>query len=327
MQHIDKIFKFINNHKAFSLTMLNLFLVILLLLQKDPLGLFYKTYDNAEAFYKLSKSDVQKIQYGRVVESNSLKELYQDNGVWKNKISNSSYKVDEEKLDIFLKSILNAKKFTIVTNQKDKESEYGFGGNDSFFVEIYDKTNQSKGKLWIGNLVSGGNFTYVKWNEGSEIYLVEDNLKTAIGRGALDHFINKRINPASFSSDEIIAFSLKDNLDSKKNYEFIKRDSAWFMGGNEKADEEKLKPILSKITSIAPEDVLLEPVPELADLNRYQFSYSYKRGETATTLFLEILGKDKSTNHYYFRLNNESTIYKSSEYQFKDFMQLEFNKK
>jgi hypothetical protein len=327
MYQLEKLKKFIITHKAFSLTMLNIVLVVLVLLQKDPLGIFYKTYDTADSFFQISRSDIQKIQYGRVGESNGSKELYQENGIWKNKISNSSYRVDEEKLDRFLKSILSAKKFTIVTNNKDKESDYGFGGNESFFVEIFDKTNQSKGKLLIGNLVSGGNFTYVKWNEGPEIYLVEDNLKTAIGRGALDYFINKRINPVSFSTDEIIAFSLKDSFDKKNNYELIKKDSVWFMGGNEKVEEEKIKPILSKITSISPEDVLLEPVPELADLNRYQFSYSYKRGENPTTMFLEILGKDKSSNQYYFRLNNESTIYKANEYQFKDLIQLNLKKK
>ncbi|MCB1176028.1 MAG: DUF4340 domain-containing protein [Leptospiraceae bacterium] len=314
MELKDKISQFIKSHPAFSLVSLNLLLLIIVFFQKDPFKIFNKTYDNASPFYEIKKEDISKIQFERFNLPESQKLILKESNLWKVQFKNKLFKADVDKVSTLINSLLNAKKFTVITSSKEKEMEYGFGNSEAIVVEIFNSSGNSSGKLTIGNATSG-NFTYVKWMSSDDIYLVEDNLKTAIGRAGDEFFINNKINPAGLVSADLISVNIKHLDNPNTSVDLIKKDQSWYYN-SKKVDSVGLTDLLNSITGLNPSGVFTEDnLGELSNTNKYQITYSFKKGENTTSIFLDILGKEKSGDNYYIKLNNESTIYIIKESQ------------
>lgn len=318
---------FIFQNKAFSLTVINLFLALGIFFQKDPFGFFQKTYDTAPKFFSIKQEEISKLTLMRVETPDSLNTFTKDSGKWKLEVKGKNFLVDEDKFNSFLKALLEARKFTVITEDESKHQEFGTKGQETFVVEVFVGDN-SRGKLFIGNLASGG-FTYVRWNEGKEVYLVEENLKSPMGRGALDYFINKKMTEKTFNSEEVASIQVTNISEEKKSYLIVKRADNWEAEkpNNLKLKKDEVTGLTRSLSSLSADEVLFEDLPK--DLNRqesYELVYSFQsKDKGGESVFLKILGKDKSDN-YYFQKNNEPTIYKVSSYSLKSILEFDVKK-
>lgn len=321
---MNQILGFINQNIAFSLTALNFILAIALFFQKDPLALFEKTYEKAPRFVKQTLEEIDKFTLEREGVQKDKMTFAKESGKWSLSIRNKNFLPDEEKIQTFLKSITEAKKFTVITEDENKHTEFGVKGSEAFIVEIFSKGN-SVGKFHIGNLASGG-FTYVRWNDGKEIYLVEDNLKTVMGRGALDYFIQKKMSSSNFTSNEIASIKLNHLQDEKKSFSLLKKGEEWEAESpsSMKLKKEEVDSLARSLSSLSAEEVLLdEPPSDLTERNKYEIIYSFQSTEKGgETISLQILGQDKS-NYFYARKNNLPTVYKFTNYALKSIVEFE----
>jgi len=313
-------------NRALFLIFLNTLLLIGVVIQKDPLHLFEKTYESSEKFYKANLSEISKIIYKRKNEDSSQKKIELTNSIWMLFVSNgNSYLADEEKVSQLLKALLEARKFTIATSGKEKFSDYGLDSSDTFVVELF-KGETSLGKMALGNAGGGGSFTHILWNDLEDIYIVEDSIKPLLGRGADDFFINKRITPISVNSSDILSVSLVSNV-KNKNYILKKKESKWFLGEKEiEVGTEKISGLLNKLSSLVADGVVeAKNLPKLSEADSAELQFSYKDPVTSSpnSITLKILGKD-SSNIYYLQKQKEEAIYTFQEYQLKTLFSSEF---
>lgn len=324
---MKNLMKFIFSHKAFSLTVLNLLLMFGVLFQKDPFGLFLKTYDTAPKFFSLKQEEISRLSLIRDENPDSKNIFTRESGVWKVEIKGKTFLADEEKFSAFLKALLDARRFTLISDDESKFSELGTKGREAFIVEIFAGEN-SKGRLTIGNLASGG-FTYVRWNEGKEVYLVEDNLKTPMGRGAFDFFINKKLSEKVYNSEEVASIKLNNFAEEKKSYLLLKKGEAW------ESEEpiatplkkEEVTSLVGTLANLAADEVLFEEPPvDLSEKGKYEIIYSFQSADKGgESVSLQILGKDKSDS-YLFRKNNQPVIYKVNQSRFKSILDFDIKK-
>ncbi len=323
---MNQILGFINQNIAFSLTTVNLVLAITLFFQKDPFSLFEKTYEKAPSFLKIALEEIDKFTLEREGLEKDKMLFTKESGKWKLAIRNKDFLPDEEKIQTFLKSLLEAKKFTVITEDENRHTEFGVKGNEAFVVEIFNKENLV-GKFHIGNLATGG-FTYIRWKDGKEVYLVEDNLKTVMGRGALDYFIQKKMSSQNFNSNEISSIKFNHLQDEKKSYSLLKKGEEWELESPTpiKLKKEEIDSLARSLASLSAEEVLLEDPPtDLTERNRYEITYSFQSEKGGETVYLQILGKDKSS-YFYARKNNLSTIYKFTNYSLKSIVDFDYKK-
>jgi hypothetical protein len=315
-----------NKNRALFLILINTLLLLGVVIQKDPLHLFEKTYESSEKFYKANLSEISKITYKRKNEDSSQKKIELTNSIWMLFVSNgNSYLADEEKVSQLLKALLEARKFTIATSGKEKFSDYGLDSSDTFVVELF-KGETSLGKMALGNAGGGGSFTHILWNDSEDIYIVEDSIKPLLGRGADDFFINKRITPISINSSDILSVSLVSNV-KNKNYILKKKDSKWFLGEKElEVGTEKISGLLNKLSSLVADGVVeAKNLPKLSEADSAELQFSYKDPVTSilNSITLKILGKD-SSNIYYLQKQKEEAIYTFQDYQLKTLLNTEF---
>ncbi|HMV77950.1 MAG TPA: DUF4340 domain-containing protein [Leptospiraceae bacterium] len=317
--------KWISEHKAFSLTAANLILILLLFFTKDPFSLFSRTYDRAENFFKISEKDVQKIRLAKPDFPDYEKEISRDGMNWELKVkSGKKFRADSEKTETLLKSLLGAKKFTVITSSKEKGAEFGVTGGEAIEAELFDKAG-SLGKITVGTAGGGGSFTHIKWNGGDEIYLVEDNLKAAAGRGADDFFFDKKISPSGLTSSDIITVSLKDSSALKRDFEVQKAEKDWtaVKPATGPISSEEISSLLSRLSSLSADEVISDEkkIPELDKKDSVEIRFSFKKGAESGSVVLNVLGKDTKGNHYYAVKNNEPTVYRMSEYSLKQILE------
>ncbi|MCB1193948.1 MAG: DUF4340 domain-containing protein [Leptospiraceae bacterium] len=324
---------FIQNNKAFSITAFNLILLLLIIPFKDPFGFFVKSYDKAKPFFSVSKTDVSQIMVEKITDPKTKQTLTQENGNWKVATADKqTFQADEEKANQLVDSILKAKKFTVVTSSKEKATEYGFG-EDGLKVEVFGKDKSSLGFLLIGSVSPKGSNTHVKWKDGNDIYLVEDNLKSVAGRGDGKYFINKKVVPTDIDMEVIEQVVLSYAKSDADGYIVLKDKGNWVMQkpktGNIAKDDMNI--VLPRLTGLNADDVVTDKA-ELDDLkteNNFQLQFSYKSKLGAPKeIKLACIGTDKDGSHYYIQKDGDNTVYKLSDYKLKSVLEFkpEFKK-
>lgn len=306
---------------------LNIALVVIAILVKDPFQLFKKSYHTAPAFFTVKADSITKITIEKSKLGDSKYELVRDGTTFKLKTSKGAlYPVETEKINQFVKSLLYTKKYTIVTSNKDKWLEYGFN-EEELKIEVFNGNN-SEGILYVGSVTPIANFTHVRFKDSSDVYLIEDNLKNVCGRGQKDHFLNKKFNPNKITADNISYLELRinQNPDPKStitDYILQKEQNNWkVISPQESAlSTEEVKSHLSRIASYNADEIVLDE--NLPNLEPFQFDLIYKfqdekNPEKITTL--HVIGFEKTNKVFYMKVNDEKIVYKMNDYQFRGFL-------
>lgn len=308
---------FINTNKALSIVGLNILLLLIAILIKDPFSFFADSYSKASPFFTFKEAEILKIIIQKTKIPGSEREVFRDQENWKIRSKEGKiFFADEEKINLLVKSILGAKKFTVVSSSEEKAPGFGFN-EEEMKIEIFTKENSSSGFFLIGSVTPRGNYTHIKFNNSPKIYLVEDNFKSVTGRGDENFFINKRLSPAGITTDDITEFSLTILTSAKEGYGLKKVNKEWILiqpvSGN--AQESEVSTILTKLQDLKADDIAESTVQlKLEKINPFTLTISYKTktgkdGSVRITSF----GKDK--DYYYVKRNGDETIYKIASYQ------------
>ncbi|PKA04077.1 hypothetical protein CH375_13130 [Leptospira ellisii] len=195
---LDRIVRIWKTDQALVLTGFNLFCALVFLLTADPFGLFRRTYGNADPFFPYSTSELERIQIGRRGYETVLEKR---NGTWVVDVRGISGRSDERKVFYFLNMILNLRKFFLLETDSGKREEYGLAG-DELRLEVETGSGEISA-LEIGIAGAGGNGAAVRTPTTGEIWLVEENLNAAAGRGDEEFFFSKRPFSESLDPQEI----------------------------------------------------------------------------------------------------------------------------
>ncbi len=319
LEYYNKIFNFCMNNAALTLTTINIIFLLLIFIVKDPFGFRISSYDQASTFYN-TNSQITKIIVEKTKLPDSKFELRKGNDEWSLLAKGKTLPVDKEKIESLLKSLSNARRYTLVSSSKEKADEYGFN-EDEIRIEIFDNVN-SIGYFLVGSVAtSDANSSHIKWKDSDDIYLIEENLKAATNRSDFTHFLNKKVSPAGLTSEEIIGITLKK---PSNNYE-IRKTKAWNLESPKKGEiaNEDMTTTLSKLSSVNSDDILIdESVLSNIDANPFELRVDFKSKDGIPKSYTILsAGFDKRLNAYYVRKNNEPIVYKLSEYSIKSILE------
>ena len=319
LDNYTKLIEFVSKNIAFTLTATNIVFLLLILIIKDPLGFRANSYEKADPFLNVSSSQVTKVILEKTKVSETKFELDKEADEWSLLTKGKKLPADKERVDSLLKSVFNARRYTVVSSSKDKANEYGFN-EDEIKVEIF-QNETSLGYLLVGSVSSDGVSSHIKWKDSDDIYLVEENLKATTNRAEFSYFLNKKVSPTGLTSDEIIGITLKK---AGNDYE-IKKTTVWNLESPKKGEiaNEDMNTSLSKLSSITGDDLVVdESALAGVDPNPFELRVDYKSKEGIPKSYtLLSAGFDKKLNAYYVRKNNEPSIYKLSEYSIKSILE------
>lgn len=319
LEFYTKLIEFVSKNIAFTLTATNIIFLLLILIIKDPFGFRVSSYEKADPFFAGSSSQITRIVLEKTKVSESRFELVKEGDDWNLVTKGKKFPSDKERIDSLLKSLLNARKYTIVSSSKDKANEYGFN-EDEIKLEIF-QNDASSGYFLVGSVSSDGTSSHVKWKDSDDIYLVEENLKATANRAEFTYFLNKRVTPVGLTSEEIIGITLKK---VNNTYE-IRKTNVWNLESPKKGEisNEDMNTTLSKLSSITSDDLVVDDSALTGvDPNAFELRVDFKSKEGIPKSYtLLSAGFDKKLNAYYVRRNNEPSVYKLSEYSIKSVLE------
>ncbi|EMP04477.1 PF14238 domain protein, partial [Leptospira interrogans serovar Pyrogenes str. 200701872] len=185
MKLLEKIFttiyNFIKKETAFSLILTNVILCSIYILTSDPFGFFQRTYLNADPFFPFKKT---KSIGSKSVEKDTRRFLKKQGDLVCTSSGNRN-KTRFRKNFFFLNTILRIKRFTKISPTTDPK-KFGFNGEE-LKLEIQTESGEI-GKLDIGISENG---TFVKEPNTGEIWIVEENLNSLLGRGNENFFFSR----------------------------------------------------------------------------------------------------------------------------------------
>lgn len=312
--------EFVSNNIALTLTASNIIFLFLILLIKDPFELRSNNYEKAESFFSQNSSQVTTVVLEKTKVADSKFELVKGTEEWSVVAKGKKLPADKEKVDTLLKSLYNARKYTVVSSSKEKADEFGFN-EDEIKIEVF-QNDKSIGYLLVGSVSSSdGTSSHIKWKDSDDIYLIEENLKTATNRADFTFFVNKKVSPQGISSEEIIGVTLKK---AGSNYE-IKKTTNWNLESPAKGEiaNEDMSTILSRLSSITADDIVLdESILAGLEQNPFELKVDFKSKEGIPKSYtLLSAGIDKKNNNFYVRKNNEVSVYKLNEYTIKSILE------
>jgi hypothetical protein len=215
---------------AWKIFSINVMFFLIGIYINDPFGFFQSHYLNADSF--LSKKDeiveirILSSQYfSKLVGWNSKLIKNKKNDTWQVKVNDHSLHGDMIKIEKFLNSLRDLRKFTELGKARD---EYGFE-EESYFLEIY-YANEITTKIEISSTIPQSGGSYISDSEGI-IYFVPDHLNTIFNNQDYSYFADRTIfSPITFNS--VTSFKLihfNSNLGKNESFIFNKDSGFWFL--------------------------------------------------------------------------------------------------
>ena len=296
-------------NRAFFILILNLLLIICIFFMKDPLDYFEKNYEKSDPFFTVAKNNIEQI---KISNNGKLSVHLKKENNWKVVVENKQIRADDSNVDNLIEAILKARKFTEL---EQTESE-NFGLNNPIEVELFAKNNQSLGTLLIGSTAPKGTYTYVQDKSNKEIYLIEDNLKSAAGRGEVDLFFSKRIFPNSLKEENINKIFIKPEIEGKSPFSLEKENTNWsFVSDEEKkeADTEKIQTLISELSNLFSIKIVFEKDLENLESEESKIEIEYNLNGKKQKIQIHSIGKN-TDNYYLKNTSNPFFIYEISKY-------------
>ena len=294
-------------NRAFFILLLNIILALSVFFIKDPFNYFEKTYEKAVAFFPVLEKDISEIKI-----SNNQKlavHLKKNDKSWSLLVKEQKIEANLSSVNGLIKSLLNAKKFT----ELEKTPDDDLGLRNPIQVELFSK-NGTLGSVLIGSTAPKGSYTYVQDKKNQKIYLVEDNLKTAVGRGELDSFYNKRLFPEDLKEANSSKITTSKKQPEENSFSLEKENGDWFfthLDEKEKINKDKVDSLLSEFNNLLAVKIVFEEDLKDLELDESQIEIGYKSQKVQ----IQSVGKNKD-NYYLKNLSNPFFIYEISKYSF-----------
>ncbi|EKO51171.1 DUF4340 domain-containing protein [Leptospira kirschneri] len=309
MKFLEKIFttiyNFIKKETAFCLFLTNIILCFIYILTSDPFGFFQRTYLNADPFFPFKKNEIDRIQIGRKGHETVLKK---NKGTWSVEVREIETRSDLEKTFSFLNTILRIRKFTKISPITDPK-KFGFNGEE-LKLEIQTESGII-GKLDIGTSENG---TFVKEPDTGEIWIVEENLNSLLGRGNENFFLSGFLLPENIDTQEIHTILIYNSQNKNTKLEIEQTENGiWkpLSSVSSFCPGEDCSRIVDKIFSLKAERILKKPFEEkiipLNSKKRFRIEIHF-RSDQNSFLVLEWIG-NSIHDEPVFRSDSDSILY------------------
>ncbi|PJZ52575.1 DUF4340 domain-containing protein [Leptospira adleri] len=300
------VFGFFKKEKALFLFLTNVVLGTVFFLTSDPFSIFQRTYQNSEPFFPYKSSEVETIRIGRKGHEILLE---RKNGSWI--VQDGTARPDIQKIESLLSTLLKLRKFSKIAS-RSKNQNFGLNG-DELKLEIRTESVDT-GKLEIGVSGKQEKGTFVRDPENEEIWFVEENLNSVVGRGNENFFFSDFLFPQE-TDISVIHTILIDFSVKKVSQTRIKQTSPdrWVIPNSDQSHcwGENCRDWVEKLLKTKAERILKKPFREtiqsLSSSEKLKIQFLNEK-KTEPIYEIEWIGKT-SQKEPIFRSGKDSVLY------------------
>ena len=345
----------IRKNAGFALLVANIALALIAFVAYDPLELIHTGYAGSELLARAAsrETDVREIRIvspegngfsvkmtrlSRVAEQKFDKKAGPSHE-WKVRITDghgaAEYTADSERVRELFSSLREARRYYALkrTPEKDRDLELGTDQQGKTICpQVILVTESGREETLCLGRASGGE-SYVRAGDETEVFLVQANLRTAIGSQDATFFRNRRVITPEISAAQIEALSAEFPGGNRKlTIAHPPKGGGWELHGyaSGPADTAAVEPLLNDIVSWKAVSFPAE-VPKSADRKRAATLHLYMKAAGVSAkggppgrgreVRLEVLaGKDD--NNYFVRAA-DGTLFEVSSYSLADLFEAE----
>ena len=268
---------------------LGLSTVILLLILIFGNRIILKFKLGSPFLFHFDKKQVVKI---KIINGSNTTTLQNKNNLWYILKKDTEFLADQARIDQILDTLKTLKKEDIISNNKEKQFEFGIN-NTSIDLSTKDKS----WKLYLGKNYSSSQL-YVKTNDSEDVFLASNLSSILYPEDYRDlnlHLIN--------DENKVTQIELDDNI---TKLVLLKKKDKWFIGEKE-AKKDRVDFLINDLKTLSANDIIKEKqqFPEFSD-----FTITFKTDKQSV---LKSYYKDE-TNSWVLMNNNNVAYVISSIY-------------
>jgi len=268
---------------------LGLSTVILLLILIFGNRIILKFKPGSPFLFHFDKKQVVKI---KIINGSNTTTLQNKNNLWYILKKDTEFLADQARIDQILDTLKTLKKEDIISNNKEKQFEFGIN-NTSIDLSTKDKS----WKLYLGKNYSSSQL-YVKTNDSEDVFLASNLSSILYPEDYRDlnlHLIN--------DENKVTQIELDDNI---TKLVLLKKKDKWFIGEKE-AKKDRVDFLINDLKTLSANDIIKEKqqFPEFSD-----FTITFKTDKQSV---LKSYYKDE-TNSWVLMNNNNVAYVISSIY-------------
>ncbi|MCX8008391.1 MAG: DUF4340 domain-containing protein [Patescibacteria group bacterium] len=265
-----------------------------------------RSLSTALPFQEFTKDSTKQIL---IQKDNVEFSLVKEGGQWKV----ASYSAHQPFVEAFFSALLASKPSVIVSKNEAYSDEYGVSSRSGIFLTLQDTANKQKTFI-IGDDGPEMSSFYAKQQGSNFVYLVKGPLRDSIKTRVNDWRNNTIIE---LSQDDIHGIELKGSL----SFALVKKDKEWemsFQGKTRSFANEKISPILSRISFLQGRDFLTEEEQKQFTAGKVD-TLVMKDKEQKVLSDISFMKKD---GEYWMKKSDSADMLKVSSYMLEDLIKL-----
>ncbi|PJB88155.1 hypothetical protein CO083_03245, partial [Candidatus Roizmanbacteria bacterium CG_4_9_14_0_8_um_filter_34_12] len=219
---------------------LGLSTVILLLILIFGNRIILKFKPGSPFLFHFDKKQVVKI---KIINGSNTTTLQNKNNLWYILKKDTEFLADQARIDQILDTLKTLKKEDIISNNKEKQFEFGIN-NTSIDLSTKDKS----WKLYLGKNYSSSQL-YVKTNDSEDVFLASNLSSILYPEDYRDlnlHLIN--------DENKVTQIELDDNI---TKLVLLKKKDKWFIGEKE-AKKDRVDFLINDLKTLSANDIIKE---------------------------------------------------------------------
>ena len=266
---------------------LGLSTVILLLILIFGNRIILKFKPGSPFLFHFDKKQVVKI---KIINGSNTTTLQNKNNLWYILKKDTEFLADQARIDQILDTLKTLKKEDIISNNKEKQFEFGIN-NTSIDLSTKDKS----WKLYLGKNYSSSQL-YVKTNDSEDVFLASNLSSILYPEDYRDlnlHLIN--------DENKVTQIELDDNI---TKLVLLKKKDKWFIGEKE-AKKDRVDFLINDLKTLSANDIIKEKqqFPEFSD-----FTITFKTDKQSV---LKSYYKDETNSWVLMNSNNVAYVISS----------------
>lgn len=221
-------------NKGTGLLVLNMFLLMIALILRDPFSLFVSTYTKAKPWIEKDDSiqelSIQKVtnqvvgDVAKIWLEEHLDEKDEKVSLWKMELTGVTYILSNEKIASLLEHIYDTRQFTALGGEK---SDYGL---ERDYTILGFHSASGKSQTWkIAPSGDGGGGSYLL-DDKDNIFFIPISYSHLLGRGSVTHLVEKKLFPEENLSRLV---SIQLEIAGQKKWQLGREEDNWYLQGKE----------------------------------------------------------------------------------------------
>ncbi|MEA2088477.1 MAG: DUF4340 domain-containing protein [Patescibacteria group bacterium] len=261
--------------------------------------------ETSSNFFVFDKNVVDKIEIVSEVNSSILEK---QNDLWVVASANN-FKADQTTVESMLKTVLEIKIGTLISDNADKQSIYEVGEKKGIAVKIFSN-DKNFADFVIGKNGPSYNTNYFRIAGNNKVYLSDVSMRIDFSRPDYRDMRILTLNQANISKIEF------DYQSKAKNVVIEKENEGWKIVSSEKiCKQEIVDEILSIISNLNAQDIVEDEEKEKISLDKPELKLSIFQGDDKKVLLINSVEQEENEGKkYYLVLEGNEIIYSVSGY-------------